>query len=92
MIGYVTLGTNDLDRAVKFYDEELRFYTIQAGDQIPLTLRIYRAPCSEANVSASTATTTSTASAARPSSSASCVAWVPSRWSTFRTVFGKDTD
>jgi len=36
-------------RAVKFYEQELEFYSSQAGDPVPLTLRMFRAPCSEPN-------------------------------------------
>jgi len=35
--------------AVKFYEREIDFYSAQAGEEIPLTLRLFRAPCSEPN-------------------------------------------
>jgi len=34
-------------RAVKFYDQVHSFYSSQGGEQVPLRLRLYRAPCSE---------------------------------------------
>jgi len=36
-------------RAVKFYEQEHVFYSSQAGDPVPMTLRLFRAPCSEPN-------------------------------------------
>lgn len=34
---------------VKFYDQEIQFYSAQLGDKTPLRLRAFRAPCSEPN-------------------------------------------
>jgi hypothetical protein len=44
------LATGGLEsQAVSFYDREIRFYDSQGGDDIPMRLRIFRAPCSEPN-------------------------------------------
>jgi len=37
------------DQAVKFFDREVMFYGSQAGEEIPLNLRVFRVPCSETN-------------------------------------------
>lgn len=34
-------------QAVKFYDHVFKFYDSQVGEEVPLKLRAYRAPCSE---------------------------------------------
>lgn len=36
-------------QAAKFYESEIQLYSSQGGDIIPMTLRAFRAPCSEEN-------------------------------------------